>query len=126
MWAIFMRYIIILGLMILLANCAKTNGYYTKTAQSFEGQHVRFLIEKWGLPDSQRTENGNRVYLYKIESDRIADASFSPAIGVNPKGGPILVSAPPSDQGISLMCFTSFVVNKQGIIIDTRKEGAGC
>ena len=121
-----MRYLILLGLVILLVNCAKTNDYYTKSAQTFEGKSAQFLLEQWGPPDSKTTENGNTVYLYKTEQYRAPDAVFSPAVGINPKGGPLLVSAPHLESGISLICFTAFIVNKQGVIIDTRVQGNGC
>lgn len=129
-----MRLMIFSGLTILLAGCATTTtNYYSSTINSWQGGKSNKLMSAWGQPDRRiEMRDGSSILIYKTTSYRTYSTTGSPAIGVNTSGpNPVLVTQPNTNNALesrtlSLDCFATFEVNKQGTIVKTQYTNHGC
>lgn len=128
-----MRFIIPLGLTILLAACGTTTNYYTQTVQSWNGSSLNSLASNWGQPDVQKkSPNGQVVYVYKTESYTRTNAPDVPSAGItySADGKPVIVTHNnPSTSwagGAASTCTAFFIADKKGTIVETKVVGNGC
>jgi hypothetical protein len=128
-----MRFIISLGLVILLTSCAGTTGnYYTSTVNSWRGGSAASLIAQWGTPDTKIVNpNGSVIYIYKTKSYDTASTSGSSPVGVNVSrtGRPVIVTpnnANISRSALSIHCLAVFEADAKGKIYNTEVRGQGC
>lgn len=126
--------LIILGLFILLSSCSSTTtNFYPETVGSWHGATVEQLQTQWGTPDEKiPAEKGQILYVYKMQSYRVANNPTAPEIGVNVNGGrPVITSTPSTNHtwtrgGPSVTCLTIFVINAYGKIVDVKNKGNSC
>lgn len=129
-----MRQAIIISLTFLIMGCSSmTTNHYTQTVQSWRGGNANTLVKTWGKPDKiAQTRTGDIVYFYNTRSYSNNSRQTSPAIGVSVsrEGRPILANNSPTNTwyrgSVTQTCTAAFVTNKQGKIIDTQTNGAGC
>jgi hypothetical protein len=130
-----MRFIVGLGLVILLASCATTTtNYYQQTVQSWRGGNVNLLIKQWGAPDKRATgSDGHSLYLYQTQTYRHLNGPASPSISVNvnAQGHAVMTTAPNTNMawnrgGMSFSCVTIFEIDKNGVILSTHIHGTHC
>lgn len=107
-----MRFILYLGLTILLSSCVTTTtNYYPQTVQSWRGGNVNNLIRQWGAPDRTiSSPNGNTLYLYQTQSYRHLNAPSSPW----------------NRGAMSSTCVATFEVARNGKILNTKIRGNNC
>ncbi|OGT36604.1 MAG: hypothetical protein A3F12_08095 [Gammaproteobacteria bacterium RIFCSPHIGHO2_12_FULL_38_14] len=112
----------------MLFACTSMNGHYTKNARIWQGKQANTLLTTFGKPDKTLQENGNTIYVYETINDPVVEPSYSPEIGINRRGGPVVI--PPANGSrrglITFSCTRGFVVNGKGLIIKTFERGAGC
>lgn len=123
-----MRFIISIGLAILLTSCAATTAnYYTRTVESWRRGNVNTLYKRWGVPDARTTSlEGDTIYIYKSESYRHSSAGMNGS-----QNGRSVIStdniATAGHRGtLPVSCITAFIVNRNGIITGTEVKGNGC
>lgn len=128
-----MRFIISLGLVILLSGCAGTTGnYYTSTVKSWRGGNAASLVSQWGTPDTKIVNpNGSTIYVYKTRSASSDNAAASNQAGVNVSrtGRPVIVTSNSglwSGKSPTINCLAVFEANAQGKIYNTEVRGKGC
>jgi hypothetical protein len=128
-----MRFIILLGLSILLSGCGTTTNYYTQTAQSWKGASLNSLSKSWGRPDQTVADRqGSTIYVYKSESYQRSNTMVSPSMGVNNGGNgrPVIVSDSNANanwnRNMSLSCVTYFIANSKHVITDVKTAGNNC
>lgn len=115
-----MRYLIGFCLAILLSSCVTTTTNFYP-----DGSFNR----RMGRPYQTIYGPATTTYIYKTITYRSPPESLAPEIGVANPTSPhpaIVTPNPPGSRSISLVCYTTIVMNKQGRIISTSKEGAGC
>lgn len=128
-----MRFIILLGLTILLSACGTTTNYYTQTAQSWKGASLSDLSKRWGRPD-QTVSNpkGNTIYVYKTESYQRTNTPVTPSAGVNfsGTGKPVIVTQSDANanwnRNMSLSCITYFIADSKHVITEVKISGNNC
>lgn len=128
-----MRFIITLGLVILLSSCVGTTGnYYTSTVNSWRGGSASSLVSQWGTPDTKIVNpNGSTIYIYKTKSYGTPNTTGSNPVGVNVSrtGRPVIVT-PNNTNGsrssLSINCLAVFEADAKGKIYNTEVRGKGC
>lgn len=128
-----MRFIIPLGLTILLAACGTTTNYYTQTVQSWKGESLNSLAKSWGRPDVQKnTPSGQKVYAYKTEGYSRTNAPTPPSAGIqiNSQGKPVIIARENANtswnQNGTTSCTAFFIADAKGTIIHVETAGNGC
>lgn len=130
-----MRRLTLLAMISLLSACATTASNYTQTVDTWRGGNVKTLFARWGSPDDQATgPAGNTGYFYTKTTSRRYAAATTPSVGVNTsaQGHPVVVATSPaimnanSRGSMSLTCTAIFIVNPQGVIVNTKTQGIGC
>ena len=128
-----MRFIIPIGLVILLSSCGTTTNYYTQTVQSWQGANVKTLADRWGRPDNMiKGPRNQTIYVYKTESYHNTNAPTGPSAGISfsADGKPVIVTQANTNttwnRGMSLTCNAYFIVNGSGTIVDTKISGDTC
>jgi hypothetical protein len=128
-----MRFIIPLGLIILLTSCDLTTNYYTQTVESWHGGTVKSLTSRWGAPDNTVEGPGGRtMYVYKTESYQNNSTPTTPSVGISFSADGRAVMVPQKNtnttwnRNMSVSCSAVFVANDKGKIVDTKIQGESC
>jgi hypothetical protein len=123
--------LVLLGAITLLVNCSTSMAESDLTSlQRWVGQSSKALIAKMGAPDYRYTSpNGNTVLSYTIKRYYSPPPAASPQIGVNSaKGRTVIITNPPAfnQNQLNLTCNVLFQVNRDGVVVSMKKNGAGC
>lgn len=128
-----MRFIILLGVAILLSGCGTTTNYYTQTVQSWNGSNLKDLNKRWGKPDQiVNTPHGETVYLYKTESYQRTTTPNGPSTGISytADGRPVVVTRQNfggnGNRNMTVHCFTYFIADPKGKIVEVKNSGGSC
>ncbi|OGT43412.1 MAG: hypothetical protein A3F42_03130 [Gammaproteobacteria bacterium RIFCSPHIGHO2_12_FULL_37_34] len=128
-----MRYIIMCGFCILLANCTLTTpNQGAKISRYGYGSPISAYINRFGLPNKKVVfSEGNTAYFYTRTNPRYANVSTpSPVqLNIDSSGKPLMLIKPGvgmTEKSLAFTCTIMFIVNKQGIIIDSNVQGEGC
>lgn len=127
-----MRNLLLILTALILTACAATHNYYSTTVQSWRGGHISTLINRWGQPDAKYiNHSGQTEYVYRTASYSQNMGPSAPLVGMNVSGNrPAMVTQTTnfaaSRGGLNYNCYTAFITNKQGIIVDIHKTGQGC
>ncbi len=118
-----------------LISCATTPSSqdYAKTIASWRNKPASLLVQRWGKPDLRMPgPQQTTLYGYESPSYQSSMSSASPQIGVNvsQSGRPIIVSLPQmpeaGNRNANPHCFSIFLANERGLIIDTHVQGVSC
>lgn len=119
-----MRHFIGFCLVILLSSCATTTTNY------YRGSQESALIARMGQPYEKIVGPNSTTYIYRTITYRSPPESLSPEIGVANANSPhpaiVMPSANLPRSQMALVCFSTFVINKKGYIVSSKKEGSGC
>lgn len=123
-----MRYIILCGLFILLANCSVT---MPKKYQNSNGHSITTILSRFGAPNRKvQLDEGKVIYFYTKTNPNYAKVSTSPPVQmhVDPSGKPVMITKPLGipEKSVTFSCTIMFVVDRRGIIIDSQVQGEGC
>lgn len=122
-----------ISLAILLSSCATTANYYPQTVHSWQNGKATELVRAWGVPDEKVVlSNGHQVYVYKTETYKSGNATYTPQIVLAVRDGhPFLTEKPNKNfatrrPGPQVTCVTMFEADKKGTIVQTQTKGSNC
>jgi len=110
---------------LFLTSCSSNSYQYQSQANpsQWKGRSINDLQKQWGMPDQTiDARDGSGVYLYASKSTADFFRSTTTNFGPGDTGSGMIGQY----NDASLMCYTVFQTNPQGIITSVTRKGNNC
>lgn len=111
---VFKQLSIIILITFLFSSCA-TRGKYIAAVKSWEGSDINELITSWGPPSDVYTmPNGNKMYTWLYTNNSLVTTQYNYWLDRL------------ETRQVQYWCKTTFITNKNDLIVGWRIEGNAC